>query len=1214
MAFTHLYVHSQYTLLNGVPTPKELVAVARANGMEHLALTDASNLYGAVEFYKACKEAKIHPVFGAELWVDPRGIRTREGKLDQAFQIVVLVEDEIGYRNLCALITRAIFDGLYYRPRIDWSLLASHAGGLLCHTGGELGPIRTDRGEENEARMTRLGEIFGADRLAVALQDIGAEGSDAWLVEARRVATRLAVPTLIVNDVRYVEPADAVCLDVLNCVAAGASLNDTRRPRPQTDQLYLKSEAELRELFPDDNAAMERTHEWAQRCHYKFPGGVYYFPASTPPDPDPPRAAADAPAGDGGDRPPPPAVDTDRNWAFFFHAFPPPRDFFPEWSDGLPLPARPAGAGSLAGYFSWYARRGLELRLEQIPEERHPAYWERLEGELTMIQKMGFAAYLLIVAEFINWAKDRQIPVGPGRGSAAGSLVTYAMRITDIDPVRYVLLFERFLNPERISMPDIDVDFAQDRREEVIEHVRDKYNPAPAEGGDSSERKSIQSYVSQIITYGKLQTKAALKDVARVCDLSFQESDRITKLVPNKLNISIQESLETEPKLRDLAAGDPKVQRVVALAKGIEGITRQTGVHAAGVVVADRPLVELAPLYRDGPEGGPVVQYDMKSAESIGLIKFDFLGLKTLDQIRDAVTMVARNTGERIDIDRIPVDDGATWKLLQKGDGLGVFQVESSGMRELLTRLLPNCIDDLIALVALYRPGPLSSGMVDDFIERKHGRKPVTYTFPELKDILGTTYGTIVYQEQVMQVAQVLGGYSLGEADLLRRAMGKKDLNEMARQKGRFVSGSVARGYDQQKIEDLFDLLAKFAEYGFNKSHSAAYGYIAYQTAWLKAHHRAEYMAALMTIDAGDSDKILVYINDCRRAGLKILPPDVQVSESAFNVPRDDRRAIRYGLSAIKGLGEGAITLVLAAREKAGGRFSGFFDFLTRVDPKKVNKKALESLIKSGALDGLGEPRARMLGALESAMDAAHAEIERRASSQVGLFAGTAAAPVFKLGTTPEWPIGERMRFEKEALGLFITGHPMSGFTEEVQRWATASLDQADRLDDKSEVRLAGMIAGMRVIRTKRGDKMAFVTIEDAGGSVECVFFADALAKNQQMLSGDRPVMISGKVERRDGQLSLRAETAERLEDLRERRTRQVEVEVPVEELDRDALASVQALFAANKGTCETLLKVRSPGEWTALLRIGDAWRVAATPRLVDGLRGMFGAEAVRLS
>ncbi len=1201
MGFVHLHVHSQMSLLNGVASPKDLAKAASKLEMSSLALTDTCNLYGAVAFYKACKDVKVHGVHGSVIWVDPRGIGNREGRLAEAYQLVLLVENAVGYRNLCELVTRAIYDGIYYRPRIDLDLLERHKEGLIVLTSGEEGPIRPNfvpqegpltpsRGTpahqpggshaDNLARMERLVALFGEDHLYCELLDHGLEHHPAWCEEVRAVARAVGRATVVANEVRYLKPLDAVNLDLLNCIGWGASINDAVRPRLTTDQQYLKSEAEMRALFPDDGEALDRTVEIAERCQFVYDTKTYYFPASTPPDADK-------------------AADTDANWAFFYKAFPPPIDY------GLDLdvpPPRPEGAGNLDGYFRWYARRGLELRLRFVPAEEHPAYVERLERELGMILKMGFPAYLLIVAEFINWAKDRAIPVGPGRGSAAGSLVAYAMRITDIDPVRFSLLFERFLNPERISMPDIDVDFAQDRREEVIDHVRVKYG-APL--------------VSQIITYGKLQAKAALKDAARACDLSFTESDRITKLVPNQLNITLAEAWAQEPKLKALVEGDPKVRRVWQLATRLEGAVRQTGVHAAGVVIADRPLVQLAPLYRDGADGGPVVQYDMKSAESIGLIKFDFLGLKTLDQVRDAVAMIARNTGEQIDMALIDVDDVPTWKMLQKGDALGVFQVESSGMRELLTRLKPTCLDDLVALVALFRPGPLSSGMVDDFIDRKHGRKAVEYPFPILEEILGSTYGTIVYQEQVMQCAQLLAGYSLGEADLLRRAMGKKDAAEMGRQKTRFVSGAVEKGYPEQKVSDLFDLLAKFAEYGFNKSHSAAYGYVAYQTAFLKARHRAEYMAALMTIDRGDLEKILVYIGDCRRAGMTILPPDVQASSAAFDVPKGDRNAIRYGLGAVKGIGDNAAEAVVEARAAAGGRFSSYLDLLERLDWKRVNKRVLESLIKCGALDSFGEPRARLLAALEGAMAAAQDSLGRKASGQVGLFGAVmVGAPTFQMPKVGEWPVGERMRLEKEALGFFLTGHPVEDFAEEVDRWASAPLDQLDRLAADAEVSVCGMPATTKIIKTKKGDPMAFVQLEDLNGSVEVVFFPKSLAACRAAIESGRPLLVRGKLEHKAEGNKILAESAERMDDLRERRTRRVEILVRADEVNDDALPTLRSLLREHAGACPvTVVMEDAVGGFRARVRAGEEWRVTPSRAFVDGVRAWAGRpEALRLS
>ena len=1183
MAFAHLHVHSQFSVLNGVSAPKKLASQGAKLGMTSMALTDTANLYGAVEWMKACKENKLHGVIGAELWLDPRGISTREGGLGPAFNVVLLVENDTGYRNLCALLTRAIFDGIYHRPRVDLDLLRSHAAGLVCLSGnGDTGAIRA---HGNEPRVQVLGDLFGPEHFFGELMDHGLPGQEGSNREVRRLAAERGFATVVTNNVRYLQPTDVVKLDLLNSIGFGASLADANRPRQLTDQQYLKSESEVRELFPEDGEAIDRSELIAQRCSYKFPTGIYYFPASVPPDAD---------------------ADTQRNWEFFREAFPPSQEF--------PVPvAAPPGGGTLNGYFAWYGRAGLDLRLRFVPESEHGPYRERLESELAMIVKMGFPAYLLIVAEFINWAKDRGIPVGPGRGSAAGSVVAWAMRITDIDPVRFALLFERFLNPERISMPDIDVDFAQDRREEVIEHVREKYGPP---------------LVSQIITYGKLQAKAALKDVARVCDMSFQESDRITKLVPERLNITITEAVNEEARLKALFDSDPKVRRVVTLATAVEGAVRQTGVHAAGVVIADRPIVELAPLYRDGADGGPVVQYDMKSAETVGLIKFDFLGLKTLDQVRDAVAMIERNTGERIDIGRIPEEDAATWTLLIKGDALGVFQVESDGMRGLLTRLRPNCLDDLVALVALYRPGPLSSGMVDDFIDRKHGRKAVEYPFAELEPILSNTYGTIVYQEQVMQCAQVLAGYRLGEADMLRRAMGKKDAAEMAKQKVRFVGGAVAAGHDEQKASDLFDLLAKFAEYGFNKSHSAAYGFISFQTAWLKANHRAEYMAALMSIDAGNSDKVLLYTGDCRRNGVVMLPPDINASVGRFDVPASNRRSIRFGLEAVKGVGAGAVEAIVEARST--GLFLDFLDLLRRVDARRVNKKVWESLIKCGAMDSFGLPRARLAAALEDAMSAAADEQAQKAAGQVSLFGGGLAPPPFRMPNTPEWTVGERMKMEKEALGFFLTGHPVTAFRAEIEAFGYKSVadlqfvevdagfsrEPRGRGGGAKEHTLCAIITGKRVIRNKKGDPMAFVTFEDPSGSIDAVLFKDTLAKFQAMLDLSKPLAVRARVEQQpDKPRSLRLEGLELMDDVRERMIRKVEIVVRADELEEGVVAQLRELFVQNPGTCPARLSVEDAGRFVASVRAARTFHVKATPRFVDGVRSLFGrAEALRLT
>ncbi|MEQ1564849.1 MAG: DNA polymerase III subunit alpha [Myxococcota bacterium] len=1193
MAFAHLHVHSQFSILDGTATVEALAKRAAKLEMGALALTDTANLYGAVAFYKACKSAGIRSVLGAELHVQPEGIAYADPAREEGgYQLVVLVEDAGGYRNLCRLVTDGIFDGMAYKPRVDGERLARHRDGLLFLTSGMKGVVgrAAAKGDPDLARQrfAQLLEWVGPERLFLEVQDLGLPGQEEVNAVVRELAASEGVPLVVTNAVHYLVPEDAPVHELLNAIATGSSLGDPSRLSCPTDQAYLKSEAEMRELFPEDGAALDRTAEIAERCKFKFELGVYHFPATTPPD--------DAPAGEV-------KPDTDANWAYFYAAFPPPRDF------GLPdpvvqIPPRPEGAGNIDGYFEWYARGGLELRLRRIAPELYPEYRERLESELKMIEKMGFPAYLLIVAEFINWSKDNGIPVGPGRGSAAGSLVAWAMRITDIDPIRYGLLFERFLNPERVSMPDIDVDFCQDRREEAIAHVRSKYG---------------EPLVSQIITYGALKAKAAVRDVARVLDLNFQEADRIAKLVPEQLGIKLSEAIEQEPRLRDLRDGDPKVRRVLALAQQIEGTYRQTGVHAAGVVIADRPLVEYAPMYRDEPGGGPVVQYDMKSAESVGLIKFDFLGLKTLDQIRDTVVFVAQNHDVRIDMSAIPEDDEVAYALLQEGDALGVFQLESSGMRELLTRLKPSCMDDMVALVALYRPGPLQSGMVDDYVERKHGRVPVTYLLPQLEPILRPTYGTIIYQEQVMQIAQVLAGYSLGEADLLRRAMGKKDAGEMEKQRARFVSGSISNGIAESAAAEIFDMMAKFAAYGFNKSHSAAYGYIAYQTAWLKARYRAEFMAALMTIESAATDKVLTYILDCRRAGIVVLPVCLNASQRFFSVPKRGPGeagpgAIRFGLAAVRNVGDGAIEAILEARAKAGGTFRTAMDLFERIDHRKVNRRVWEHLVKAGALDFTGVHRAALLEGLDGAITLGSKAQDDRAAGQMGLFGARPVTPRaaggFRFGDGPEWPLSQKLAYEKEVLGLYLSGHPMQAHTGDVKRYASASLSELERLaGGYDEVRVMGLVVDTRVVRTRRNDKMAFVRLEDADRSVECVFFAEAFARSARALEQQEPVLVIGKVETGE-EPKIIASSAEPLSELRARTTREVRFQLDARDLSGDRLERFLELLQAQRGGCRSRLVMRVGGRLEAELHLPQH-PVEPSTAMEESVTALFGRPDV---
>jgi DNA polymerase-3 subunit alpha len=1182
MAFVHLHVHSQYSMLDGTMTPKKLAAAVAGLGQSAAAITDTGALYGGVAFAKACKDVGVHAILGAELHV-----RVVEGEDPEraggGFQILALVEDATGYRNLCALLTTGIFHGMRYKPTVSLAELEAHREGLIVLTGGLKGafgrPLRRGRPEQGRVWLAALRDIFGPEHVFVELVDHGLEGQEAVNEAARGLAASLGLKTVVTNAVHYARPSDAPLLDALHAIAAGASLSDPSRPVIATDQAYLKSEDELREVFPDDGDAIDRTSEIAARCTFTYDFKTYHFPATTPPDP-----------ADG--------ADTDANWAYFYRAFPPPRSYrLPDPGDaGFVMPARPEGAGNLNGFFAWYAEEGLKVRFQHIDEALHAAYRERLVYEIAMIIKMGFPAYLLIVAEFINWSKDAGIPVGPGRGSAAGSLVAWAMGITDIDPIRFDLLFERFLNPERKSMPDIDVDFCQDRREEAIAHVREKYGTP---------------LVSQIITYGSLKAKAAVRDIARVLDLSFNDADRMAKLIPEKPGTRLKDAVGESELLQRMQRGDPRVQRVLALALGVEDLTRQTGVHAAGVVIADQPLVTYAPLYRDGPEGGPVVQYDMKSAESVGLIKFDFLGLKTLDQIRDAVAMVKANDGVEIDVALIPTDDAATFRLLQDGDALGVFQLESSGMRELLTRLRPTCLDDLVALVALYRPGPLSSGMVDQFVDRKHGRAEVSYPHPWLEPILSNTYGTIVYQEQVMQIARTLSGYSLGEADILRRAMGKKDAAEMAQQKDRFVRGAIDNAVDATLAADIFDLLAKFAEYGFNKSHSAAYGFVSYQTAYLKAHHRPEYMAALMTIEASNTDKVLMYLQDCRRVGLAVLPVDINRSQRAFAVSREDgAKVIRFGLAAVKNVGEGSIEAILAERMHAGP-FRDVLDVLERVDPRALNKRVLESLTKAGAFDALAPNRTAILAGLDAAVEEAGRRRRDREAGQVSLFGGLGASkPVqhtaFAWPSVPEASLAKRLAEEREVLGLYLTANPMDAYRADQDRFGSGRLASLRDLPGGNEVRVLAVPTDVRVVKTKRGDKMAFVQIDDGTACIEAVFFSDAWARSAAAVGTDGPVLVHAEIESSEDGIKLRASGAEPLEEVRARTYRSATLRLKVDELTHERLTKLRTLFVSERGDCALTVTVHAPGRYLATFDLPSR-RVAPSRAFEDGVAAVLG-------
>jgi len=1052
--FVHLHLHTQYSLLDGANRLEDLVDKAKACNMPAMAITDHGNMFGAVEFYLKCKKAGIKPIIGCEVYLAPdsRFSKDAKGISDAAYHLILLCQDLQGYRNLSYLTSAGYKEGFYYRPRIDRDLLKDHADGLIALSACLKGEVamQCGRGRMEDAIATArwYSELF-PDRYYIELQENTLPEQDTVNKRLMEVAAELSLPLVATNDCHYLNREDARAHEVLLCIQTGKTMSDATHMRFSADEFYVKTPEEMARAFSYAPEAVANTVAIAEQCNLDLPvdGKTYYFPHFDPPD------------GKNHD-------DMLRELA----------------TEGL--------------------KERMKTILAKYPDmtlEQQQAYFDRLAIELDCIQAMKFPAYFLIVSDFIRWAKDRGIPVGPGRGSAAGSLVAYAIKITDLDPLPYNLLFERFLNPERISMPDIDVDFCQDRRSEVIQYMVDKYG---------------RDRVCQIITFGTMGAKAVVRDVGRALNMTYGDVDRIAKLVPDDLKMTLSKALQQEPQLKELSAADPQVKDLLDTALCLEGLTRHASTHAAAVVVAPDQLEEFLPLYKDQKTGSINTQYSMKYVELVGLVKFDFLGLKNLTVIENAVKLVRAGKDPNFDITLLRDDDQASYDLITAGNTTGVFQLESSGMKEMLVKLKPSCFEDVIAACALYRPGPLGCGMVDDFIERKHGRQKVAYDLPQLETILKDTYGVIVYQEQVMQISRSLAGYSLGQADLLRRAMGKKDAKEMERQKDTFLTGAKGLGIDTKKAEAIFDQMAKFAEYGFNKSHSAAYALIAYQTAYLKAHYPVEFMAALLTCDMDNTDKVIKNISDCREQGIEVLPPDVNKSGHSFTVVGT---SMRFGLGAIKGVGGGAVEAILEARGTTP--FKDLFDFCERVDMRRANKKVLEAMIKCGAFDSTGAARAALMEGLEQAMSYGQKIQEEKASAQVSLF-GTAEVVQsngnggMKLPNVLEWQDKEKLGYEKEALGFLITGHPLDRYIDDIKRLANSEIANLCEMPDGAEARICGIVSAFREIITKKGDRMCFATIEDLSGGVEITVFSDIYASTSALLKSDDPLLVVGKLER----------------------------------------------------------------------------------------------------
>lgn len=1061
MSFVHLHVHSQYSLLEATCTAKKLAKSAAEMGMPALALTDYGNMYGAVEFYFACLSEGVKPILGLEVFLAPKGRFVKGENKESGFQpntrLVLLAKNFDGYQNLCQISSIGFQEGFYYKPRVDIEVLRKFSKNLIALSGGVMGDVAwnfKNKGEEEaKKRISLFKEIYGDDFYL----EICKTGVPEWkdLTPFLKAAGKeLGVSLVATNDVHYLNQEDQLAQEVLICVGTNKTLMDESRFRLGSDQFYFKSPEAMRGLFKDEPEALENTLKIADQCNLKF------------------------------------NLKDDQGRPIYH------------------LPSYPTKEGrSLKDEIKELSFQGLEerfkeakLRGEEVSEEKIPEYRERLKYELSVIDGMGFNGYFLIVQDFIKWAKENDIPVGPGRGSGAGSLVAYCLYITDLDPLPNKLIFERFLNPERISMPDFDIDFCQDNRGRVIEYVTQKYG---------------QESVSQIVTYGKLQTRAALRDVGRVMGMTFSEVDVVSKLIPDKLGITIQESIDMEPKLRDLMEQDPKIQTLMDLALKVEGLARHAGIHAAGVVIADGSIVDHAPLCR-GAGGENVVQYDMKHAEKIGLIKFDFLGLKTLTHIQDAFKLIEKNRGKKMSPGDVKLSDPGIYELMGNGDNLGVFQFEGEGITDLTRKAKPDRFDDLVTITALYRPGPME--MIPDWLEKKSGQKKVNYLFPELEPILEDTYGVIVFQEQVQLVAAKIANYSLGEADMLRRAMGKKIAEEMVKQKARFLKGASENNYDAKKAEELFDMMAEFAKYGFNKSHASAYCVITAQTAWLKHYYPVEFFAALLNTEMDKTDGIVKYVKDAWKHKIEVLPPHINTSEYRFTVDGDK---IYFSMGAIKGVGQAAVESIVEAREKLQDKkFSSLDDFFENVDLRKVNKKTIEALIKAGAFDGFGHNRNELLSGYPKYIDRAEKSRQEKELGQTSLFSlvdEEVEGERIQLDKKAPFHKMARLSLEKEVLGFYLTDHPLQGLEPLFKNWTSGTTEKLNDLEPKSKVTLLGLLHITKELITKKGTRMAFGQFEDLAGSLEVVIFPNTFAEYESRLKTEDPVLITAVLEKDEG-------------------------------------------------------------------------------------------------
>ena len=1152
--FVHLHLHTDYSMLDGACNIERLVNRVKELEMPAVAMTDHGNIFGAVAFANAAKEVGVKPILGCELYICKKEDHRASPEGDSYNHLIVLAENDQGYRNLVKIVSEASLHGFYYKPRISKKFLAEHSQGLIALSAclkGEVAESLTE-GKYDAAReaAATYTDIFGKGNFYLEIQDQGVPEEQRIQANLLKLEQDLGLPLVATNDSHYLCEDDSHAQDVMVCIQTGKSIHDTNRLKFHGNQFFVKSYPEMAKVFLGYERVLERTLEIAERCNVRLEKV---------------------------------------------------HDPFPQFEV-------PTGY-SLPDYFEHVAREGFAKRLNILHELqalgrlKHSLddYQQRLAREIEIIRQMQFSGYFLIVWDFIRYARENKIPVGPGRGSAAGSMVAYSMGITDIDPLQNELLFERFLNPERVSLPDIDIDFCMNRRSEVIDYVTRKYG---------------RDQVAQIITFGTMAAKAAIKDSGRAMDIPYAEVDRIGKMIPPTLNITIDQALKDSPDLAAAYDKEPQTKELIDTAKKLEGLVRNSGVHAAGVVISPIPLTDLVPLHRTKNDE-IVTAYDMKAVEKLGLLKMDFLGLTTLTIIDDALRLIEQTRGERLDLEKLALDDKETYeRVFHTGLTSGVFQFESHGMRDVLRRYKPTAVEDLTALNALYRPGPIQGGMIEDFIERKWGRKKIEYELPELEPMLKETLGVIVYQEQVMQIANRLAGYSLGEADLLRRAMGKKDPEAMAKQRARFVQGATGRGFQPKKVEKIFDLMEQFAGYGFNKSHSAAYALLAYQTAYLKTKYPVEFMAALLTSVSGSTDDVVKYINECREMGIAVEPPDVNVSDAYFT-PHGD--AIRFGLAAVKNVGHNAIESIVKAR-KAAGAFKSVFQFCEKVDLHLLNKRVVESLIKSGAMDAMGR-RAQLMAVIDSAMDQALKAQKDAALGQHGLFgvfqdeAETQAAEK-PLPNTPDWDEHERLAHEKEILGFFITGHPLEKYSEKLLDFHALSTTEVAELKSstgKDEILIGGILKGIRVAKSKKGDLYAQGQLEDMNGSVDVLCFAEPYRRLAEKLKLTVPVLVKGGVRVEEGSNSkVMIGDITPLEEARPKLPSHLRIKVALETASSSTIDELQTLCSERKGAARVLFDLERKGDFTVVME-AEGYNVLPDRAFISRVEELCGRGSVRV-